>query len=514
MATINGDSSSNTLNGTNQSDTIRGFSGHDLIRPLDGNDWVRAGSGDDVLVFGGTGSNTAYGGSGQDLLILDLSNAGPGVSLSTTAYRTGPSLFSLSDGSFSVQTHGIERFNVTGGAGDDRIRGGAYNDRLFGGDGDDELTGGAGRDILRGGAGNDTLTSTEGEDQLLGGGGNDEFLVHHTHRAAGSTSYVDAGAGNDFMTLNILGDHDNTLAFTTGQRMTLNDGMHIDNLETLQLNTGGGDDTLTFTPSTFGRYFWDAGSGTDHLILDLSQTRGKAVFEEDYGSWSVGGKTITIDIQDSERLTLTGNDKANKLEGSAFRDEIRGGDGNDQITGGYGHDKLFGDAGNDSLQGGYGNDLIVGGTGDDGMGGGYGDDTLIGGAGRDEMSGWYGDDTLKGGGGKDKLSGGHGEDVLYGGGGDDRLAGERGADNLFGGAGADRFVFSTEGGVDRIHDFRLGTDFIEIEPYFLNYSHLEFTQQTGYVEITIAGDTDTDRTVIQVMNVTLAELENEANFIF
>lgn len=514
MATINGDSSSNTLNGTNQSDTIRGFSGHDLIRPLDGNDWVRAGSGDDVLIFGGTGSNTAYGGSGQDLLILDLSNAGPGVSLSTTAFKTGPSLFSLSDGSFSVQTHGIERFDVTGGAGDDRIRGGAYNDRLFGGDGDDELTGGTGRDILLGGAGNDTLTSTGGEDQLLGGGGHDDFLVHHTHMATGSTSYVNGGGGSDFMTLNILGDHDNTLAFTSGQRMTLNDGMHIDSVETLQLNTGAGDDTLTITPSTFGYYLWDAGAGTDHLILDLSQTRGKAWFEEHYGSWSVGGKTIEIEVENYERLTLIGNDKANNLEGDNFRNEIHGGDGNDQITGGSRRDKLFGDAGDDSLDGGYGNDLIVGGAGDDGISGDYGNDTLIGGAGRDEMSGWYGDDTLKGGTGKDELFGGPGADVLYGGSGKDRINGGGGEDELYGGAGADRFLISSENGIDRIHDFQLGTDLIEILTSQVHYGHLEFTQQTGYVEITFAGDTDTDRTVIQVMNVTLAELENEANFIF
>ena len=499
MATINGDGKSNTLNGTNLSDTIQGFGGNDIIRPLDGNDWVNAGAGNDKLIFGGTGSNTAYGGSGRDLLTLDLSNVGPGVRLSTTTFSSGVS-FALSDGSFSVQTHDIERFHLTGGAGDDRLYGGADNDRLLGGDGDDRLISGTGRDILIGGAGNDSLTSNGGEDRLIGGGGHDDFLVHHTHMASGSRSYVNGGGGKDFMTLNILGDHDNTLAFTSGQRMTLNDGMRVDNVETLQLNTGAGDDTLTFTPSTFGRYFWNAGDGTDHLTLDLSQTSGKAEFDygssSGNGSWSVGTKHMNIRISNIEGLTLIGNDKANELEGGDFNNDIRGGDGNDKIRGGSKQDKLYGDAGNDSLEGYIGNDELNGGSGHDLLGGGPGDDKLFGGGGRDDLSGDTGDDLIMGGGGRDMIYGGAGEDDLYG------------------DAGADRFIFDTNQGIERIHDFELGKDVIEIAPWYLNYSHLVFTQKSGFVEITYDDDPDEFATTIQVMNVDIAQIDDQSNFIF
>lgn len=496
MAFITGDSNNNTLNGTDLNDDIYAYGGDDILIPGNGNDFMIGGDGDDQFIINGTGDKYADGGADRDLLVLDYSSAGPGVSLSTTIYNDGTTYFALSDRSASVEAIDIERFHVTGGAGDDRIRGGAHNDRLIGGDGDDELTSGTGRDILLGGAGNDTLTSNGGEDRLLGGGGNDEFLVHHTHMASGSKSYVNGGGGNDFMTLNILGDHDNTLAFTSGQRMTLNDGMHIDNLETLQLNTGGGDDTLTFTPSTFGRYFWNAGDGMDHLILDLSQTRGKAEFDNDSGYWSVGGKSMDIRVDNFERLTLIGNDKANELRGGDFNNEIHGGGGNDEIRGGSKRDKLFGDAGKDNIEGYNGNDILSGGAGDDLLGGGHGNDTLLGGAGRDDLSGDTGNDVLKGGGGRD---------LLYGGAGDD---------DLYGGAGADRFIFDTNQGIERIHDFQLGTDLIEIAPDYLNYSHLVFTQKTGFVEITYDEDTDDFATTIQVMNVTVAQIEDQANFIF
>jgi Ca2+-binding RTX toxin-like protein len=77
--------------------------------------------------------------------------------------------------------------NVTGGAGNDRLRGGPRNDRLDGGPGADRIAGGpgsdvvngdAGRDTLRGGAGNDSLGAADGRrgrapDRLDGGAGRD-----------------------------------------------------------------------------------------------------------------------------------------------------------------------------------------------------------------------------------------------------------------------------------------------------------------------------------------------------
>jgi hypothetical protein len=81
---------------------------------------------------------------------------------------------------------------VTGGAGNDRIRGSTLSEKLLGGPGNDiisgggcdadeldggpgndKLTGGPNDDVLRGNAGNDHLFGGRGDDQLFGGPGRD-----------------------------------------------------------------------------------------------------------------------------------------------------------------------------------------------------------------------------------------------------------------------------------------------------------------------------------------------------
>lgn len=62
---------------------------------------------------------------------------------------------------------------MSGGYGNDVLRGGAGNDDLKGGDGNDVLLGGADSDCLYGEAGNDWLFGENGDDHLFGGDGND-----------------------------------------------------------------------------------------------------------------------------------------------------------------------------------------------------------------------------------------------------------------------------------------------------------------------------------------------------
>src|SRR3546814_20935983 len=59
--------------------------------------------------------------------------------------------------------------NVTGGAGDDAIRGGAKADVLNGGAGDDILLGGAGDDTINGGDGDEVIFGGAGADIMHGG---------------------------------------------------------------------------------------------------------------------------------------------------------------------------------------------------------------------------------------------------------------------------------------------------------------------------------------------------------
>ncbi|WP_158967147.1 hypothetical protein [Chachezhania sediminis] len=134
----------------------------------------------------------------------------------------------------------------------------------------------------------------------------------------------------------------------------------------------------------------------------------------------------------------------------AGRDLFSGGDGHDLARGNRGADRLTGGDGDDMLFGGRGNDTLRGGTGDDALYGRRGLDDLHGGAGRDEM---------RGGRGNDRLDGGHSADELTGGPGNDRMTG---------GAGADRFVLQRQNGRDRIADFDVDRDSIDLTALHLD----------------------------------------------
>ena len=66
---------------------------------------------------------------------------------------------------------------VTGGPGNDRIRGSSLSEKLMGGAGNDYITGGpCDADILEGGPGSDTLIGGPNDDILRGGSGNDRLF--------------------------------------------------------------------------------------------------------------------------------------------------------------------------------------------------------------------------------------------------------------------------------------------------------------------------------------------------
>ncbi|MEJ6404240.1 fasciclin domain-containing protein [Yoonia sp. 2307UL14-13] len=116
-------------------------------------------------------------------------------------------------------------------------------------------------------------------------------------------------------------------------------------------------------------------------------------------------------------------------------------------------DLEIGDDGRDFFYTGRGDDFVSGKGGKDFIFLGSGDDVGLGGAGRDLISGWSGDDHLDGGAGRDRI---------YGGSGDDTIIGGAGRDKLFGGSGADTFVFNDGDGRDKIRDFNVHEDVIDL----------------------------------------------------
>lgn len=78
------------------------------------------------------------------------------------------------------------------------------------------------------------------------------------------------------------------------------------------------------------------------------------------------------------------------------------------------------------------------------------------------LTGHAGANVLTGNAGDNRLAGMAGNDVLSGGAGNDRLIDGTGSDVLIGGAGKDTFVLQADGAYDRIADFTLGQDRIDL----------------------------------------------------
>ncbi len=145
----------------------------------------------------------------------------------------------------------------------------------------------------------------------------------------------------------------------------------------------------------------------------------------------------------AERLVMqiSGDDKANVLQGVGLDEKLLGGGGNDRLVGGEGADTLDGGDGVDTAD--YrtsaeavlvdlGNSVAVGGDAEG--------DLLVS---IENLAGSAFADVLSGDGGVNRLQGMSGDDELRGGDGNDRLLGGEGADLLDGGAGIDTADYAT-----------------------------------------------------------------------
>ena len=163
--------------------------------------------------------------------------------------------------------------------GNDTVLGGSDNDALYGDWGDDVLVGNTGNDRMYGGAGNDRMiwNNGDGSDRMEGGAGNDTTQVNGSDTDGDQFTIAANGARVDF-------DRVNLIPFS----------LDIGSTETLDVNGGGGNDTIT-------------------------------------GSNGLDGK-IRLD-----------------LDGGAGWDVLKGGDGDDRLTGGVGSDTFIFGRGVDTI---------------------------------------------------------------------------------------------------------------------------------------------------------------------
>lgn len=177
---------------------------------------------------------------------------------------------------------------LAGGLGGDTIHGLAGNDAIKGGDGDDILYGDGGNDSLDGQYGNDTLYGGDnadtlrdtlgGNDKLYGEAGNDYLYVGRNGSASasaptGSTVLLDGGAGDDTLTfagspssyrlldtVSLVGGDGADTIISSGAKTTNvdagagDDHVTIDNLGVQTIALGAGSDLLTLSGSQYNPY--------------------------------------------------------------------------------------------------------------------------------------------------------------------------------------------------------------------------------------------------------------------
>ncbi|MBS0122636.1 CAP domain-containing protein [Thetidibacter halocola] len=272
---------------------------------------------------------------------------------------------------------------------------------------DATLTGNDGANRLTGrGNGADTLTGLGGSDTLTGGDGDDLLL------GGDDDDILLGNGGND----TILGGHGNDVFYGQNGADSISGGDGDDGIfggagsDTVQ--AGDGADTVT------------AGNGRDLVYMGI-------------------GDDLFVD---------------NAQGGVNGRDTVYGNVGNDTIGGGAGDDVFFGEHGKDLILGRLGNDRLFGGDQNDTLNAGAGNDTVAGGNGRDRAflgdgdDQWFDNDQTR-----------FGDDFVVGGSGNDTIRMGGGNDTAAGGTGADVFIFADAIDADRITDYQVGIDALQID---------------------------------------------------
>ena len=234
MATFTGTSGNDTITptlitpGVIVSPSGSNLLGNDIITGGSGNDVIDASTGNDTIT-GGDGNDSIIGGDGNDVVILnagegafDTVNGGAGFD---EVRGNGANVLVFNNfgvlgqyENFELLTNGNR--NVAGNANNNTLNftgvalftgatpvpavdGAAGNDTITASDQTDGIAylGGAGDDTLIGQARNDTLQGGDGADNISGGGGNDT-ISGGTQQVAGIFDTIDAGAGDDLITLN------------------------------------------------------------------------------------------------------------------------------------------------------------------------------------------------------------------------------------------------------------------------------------------------------------------------
>ncbi|HEV8459567.1 MAG TPA: calcium-binding protein [Gaiellaceae bacterium] len=328
-----------------------------------------------------------------------------------------------------------EAVTLNGGAGDDTLIGGSGADVLVGGPGDDFAVGNIGADQALLGSGNDRFQwdPGDGSDVVDGQSGNDQLNFNGSNAAeqidfsangsrlrltrdiAAITMDVD---GTETVNLRTLGSSDTVtvgdLSATRTDTVNVDlgadgaadtvvavgtagaDNVKLSNadgalvvgrlptvtrvtggdpaLDTIDVTTLGGDDSLTSTPDVTGsaQVAFDGGEGQDTTRFNGTSGDDQiAIARNSVGAATFApGSAVVTTIPTVESLVVSGLGGNDTLAGSNGIASITaltldGGSGEDVLRGGDGADILNGGSGNDFVDGNIGADQAFLGSGDD-----------------------------------------------------------------------------------------------------------------------------------------------------
>jgi Ca2+-binding RTX toxin-like protein len=523
------------VRGGSLNDQIVGNSLNNVLFGGAGNDNLSGGAGNDTL-FGEDGNDTLVGGSGNDLYVINTPDLISETSTIATEIDTVQSSVDF------TLTANVENLTLTGAAiaatGNtlsNIITGNTEANNLNGGDGNDTLRGEGGDDTLSGGNGNDTLNGGSENDRLEGGNGNDIYLIDADLDLGTDTIVETATGGRDTIDFSSTTTTALNIDLTNSSLQEVTSGVFFDsslsNIEDVRggslddqisgnslnnvLSGGAGNDNLS---GGTGNDSLNGGIGIDTLVgglgndiyvidatLDVISETSTITTEIDTVQSSVNFSLLTRAnvenlILTGTAITATGNTRNNTIYGNGLSNILSGGDGNDLLRDSLGNDTLLGGNGNDNLYGGAGVDRLEGGAGNDtyylsylatdlsndiaievasgGIDTAFAAFTVTALANEVENLNLLGTTAID-------ATGNSLSNSITGNTAANKLNGGVGADALRGLAGADTFVFqfgqSSVTGVDRILDFAIGSDKIDIfnAPIPINFSRASDTASSN-----------------------------------
>jgi Ca2+-binding RTX toxin-like protein len=291
-----------TINGGDGDDQITGGPGDDIINGGAGVDTINGGGGDDRITGGQGGIEGApepiNGGDGNDVMIwnngegFDLNDGDAGADevlitngaaddqMSVTANGAGFK-FERTNNRFTVDMVEDEKLTITSFAGNDVLTTGAGVtipmdvdagpglDTITTGDGADVINGGDDADVLNGGAGGDRIVGQRGNDTMNGNAGDDTLVWNN----GDGNDQMNGEDGLDRIENNLGAANDvSQLSVVAGKvhyaRVNAPFTLDVASSEAFELNTFGGNDTLTTAPGLGAliAVTVDAGTGDDNMV--------------------------------------------------------------------------------------------------------------------------------------------------------------------------------------------------------------------------------------------------------